>query len=518
MRQRPTHAKSTSAIIPTTSPLSPPTPTAASTTTVSARPRAYTLHHTASDPFPTSSSETTTSEWNLSVYLLRRVDAAERGVKDLAVMIEHSGNESSSSGSSMRSGSSGSSNDEEEEESEEEEWKVVVRSRSRRRSPGQSIVTAPVNAIPVTTSASTSVKPDDNLPTLQHFILTAQNFLLAIRSELPPALPSLAFSIPSSPSMIRFQLSPEARLALDHFLEEHLPSLPAIVDLKSAMDDSKKACYARVTLELVALQHLFAQLTTNASLTVDNLLPAISAITPSEPVLLSSMREYFVSESDRLAQTLSSISSSTSNNLISLSTDAADTLSAGFTRVVDEASELTSLLTSSSTAAFDEAARIYHAAVEGGRNRLLRYEELPQQWKNNQHILSGYRFIGIDRWGAILRSAFQFHNETINIHSHFFGFLSLLYLAIFILPYSPAFTDGNHWGDKAIFIVFIGAGMKCLLCSTAWHLLSGCATGGWHRGAACVDYVGISGLIAASVMGMEVSLRCLSFFCKPRAD
>ena len=57
-----------------------------------------------------------------------------------------------------------------------------------------------------------------------------------------------------------------------------------------------------------------------------------------------------------------------------------------------------------------------------------------------------------------------------------------------------------------IAIIFITAGMKCLLCSTAWHLLAGCATSHWHRGAACVDYVGLSGLIAASVIGMEVSL------------
>ena len=47
--------------------------------------------------------------------------------------------------------------------------------------------------------------------------------------------------------------------------------------------------------------------------------------------------------------------------------------------------------------------------------------------------------------------------------------------------------------------------MHCLLCSTAWHLFSGCATTGWFRGAACIDYVGISGLIAASVAGATVS-------------
>lgn len=54
--------------------------------------------------------------------------------------------------------------------------------------------------------------------------------------------------------------------------------------------------------------------------------------------------------------------------------------------------------------------------------------------------------------------------------------------------------------------------MKCLLCSAAWHLLAGCATHNWYQGAACVDYVGISGLIAASV----ISLEHYGFYCQPQ--
>jgi predicted membrane channel-forming protein YqfA (hemolysin III family) len=128
-----------------------------------------------------------------------------------------------------------------------------------------------------------------------------------------------------------------------------------------------------------------------------------------------------------------------------------------------------------------------------------------------------------------LRSAFEWHNEvrnfviilleakltssrqTINIQSHFVGFLSLVYLLVWLLPGSPHWLPHSHRADTAIAFLFIGAAMKCLLCSAAWHLLSGCATGHWHRGAACVDYVGISGLIAASVMGVEY----YGFYCRP---
>jgi len=177
--------------------------------------------------------------------------------------------------------------------------------------------------------------------------------------------------------------------------------------------------------------------------------------------------------------------------------------SAGLAALVDEAAELGSLAVGRMEAGLDEAGKMYAAALEFGRERLLEYSELPHDWRNNEHILSGYRYITIDRWPVLLRSAFEWHNETINIQSHFLGFLSLLVLAFYVLPGSPHNLPESHWGDTAVAILFIGAAMKCLLCSAAWHLLSGCATPHWFRGAACVDYVGISGLIGASVMSIE---------------
>lgn len=459
------------------------------------RPRSQSHHPSVS---ATKFADRHPLQGTLREYLLGKIELAEEGVKELEGMVvdeDHTTSYGSGSGSS--SSSDGYA---------EDEWEVVSRKSksrsSKRSSPTPSIPIKSTRSLlsprPSKATASNLAPPStssvDQDTTLQQFLNAATNFLTAIKSELPTLSNSTSTSTSSSSSpLIHFQLSPQARKDLDKFLDDHpLPSVPGFKELtllKACLDDSKRSCLSRLTIELNGLQQVLSGLANN-----------VEAPTPLHSLHL--MREYFTNESDRLAQTLSSISSTTSSNLI----DAAHILSAGANRVVDEA---TTLLATSSTAAFDEAARIYHAALEGGRIRLLSYEELPHQWKNNQHILSGYRFIGIDRWGAILKSAFQFHNETINIHSHFLGFLSLIYLSIFILPYSPAFSGGNHWGDKAIVLLFIGAGMKCLLCSTAWHLLSGCATGGWHRGAACVDYVGISGLIAASVMGMEVSLSII---------
>ena len=429
--------------------------------------------------------------YSLREYLMGKVEEAEFQLSALKVYVEESELEDS--------GSSG--------DNESDEWEVVTRKRGK--SPRQN------DNEPERTPSPSPQEVTEAISTIEQFIKTASGFLDAIRSELPFISGN---SIPSSP-LLHFQLSPDTRLALDHFLEDHpLPAFPLdVVRLRTILDDSKTsatnsatALLTRVLNEMTGLQQVLVQLTSNVSLTVESSLPSTPPLPP-----LASVREYFSSESDRLSKTIHSISHSTTStlqhisdattsNLHTLQVQTTDSLNAGIAHLREEATELTTLLSTSSSAAYDEAARIYHAALEGGRKRLLRYEELPQDWKNNQHILSGYRFIGIDRWGAILRSAFQFHNETINIHSHFFGFLSLLYLACFILPNSPAASPDAHWGDMAIAALFIGAGMKCLLCSTAWHLLSGCASEGWHRGAACVDYVGISGLIAASVMGMEV--------------
>ena len=49
-------------------------------------------------------------------------------------------------------------------------------------------------------------------------------------------------------------------------------------------------------------------------------------------------------------------------------------------------------------------------------------EEAIAYMVTNKYILNGYR-INYDTWGATLCSLFQLHNETINVWTHFIGFL-----------------------------------------------------------------------------------------------
>lgn len=65
--------------------------------------------------------------------------------------------------------------------------------------------------------------------------------------------------------------------------------------------------------------------------------------------------------------------------------------------------------------------------------------------------------------------------QTINIHSHLIGFLSLVYLLVFMFPTSVHSLPTSTPGDTAVALLFVFAAMKCLLCSAAWHWLAGCA-------------------------------------------
>lgn len=64
--------------------------------------------------------------------------------------------------------------------------------------------------------------------------------------------------------------------------------------------------------------------------------------------------------------------------------------------------------------------------------------------------------------------------------------------------------------DRVIFAVFFVAACKCLMCSTVWHTLSGINDYATFKRVACLDYVGISVLICASVVLTEY----YGFYCQ----
>ncbi|KAL2040145.1 hypothetical protein N7G274_007048 [Stereocaulon virgatum] len=149
-----------------------------------------------------------------------------------------------------------------------------------------------------------------------------------------------------------------------------------------------------------------------------------------------------------------------------------------------------------------------YAIKRAKEQRLITYEDLPHPWRVNPHITRGYRFseTTID----CIKSAFNFSNETVNIWSHFFGLIIVLSIAFYFYPSSVNFSRSTKT-DVFFAAAFFFAACKCLVCSCMWHTMSSISEQTLMERFACVDYTGISLLIAASIMTTEYT----AFYCEP---
>ena len=136
------------------------------------------------------------------------------------------------------------------------------------------------------------------------------------------------------------------------------------------------------------------------------------------------------------------------------------------------------------------------------------YSDLPYPWRVNPHILKGYRFHTAK--ADCVRSILSLSNETFNIWSHAVGLLIVLAIAFYFYPTSTNFSLSNKT-DILVAGVFLVAACKCLVCSTVWHTMNSIAEQTLMERFACVDYVGISLLVASSIMTTEYT----AFYCEP---
>lgn len=146
-----------------------------------------------------------------------------------------------------------------------------------------------------------------------------------------------------------------------------------------------------------------------------------------------------------------------------------------------------------------------HELAEGGR-KLISYHALPELWRNNDYILTGYRFIPAKNWSRLLISIFHVHNETGNIYTHITG----LVLLVVLFQFSGAFDTETTTMDRWIQALYLLAAAKCLTCSVSWHVMAGCADLRLFYCFACIDYTGISWLVAASLETMVYN----GFYCQ----
>ncbi|KAH7920145.1 HlyIII-domain-containing protein [Leucogyrophana mollusca] len=136
-----------------------------------------------------------------------------------------------------------------------------------------------------------------------------------------------------------------------------------------------------------------------------------------------------------------------------------------------------------------DVARAVKQSFQG--SRLIKYVDLPPQWRNNPFVTGGYRFIPLERWPLIIMSLFAIHNETLNIHTHLIPFILWLINLVPIFN-SSTLTDGPE-------VAFLSFALLCLFSSVLWHTMAGCAHPEGMELCARIDYVGIGWLISASV-------------------
>jgi len=316
---------------------------------------------------------------------------------------------------------------------------------------------------------------------------TALEMLVSIREDVCSHLPEL------SVDTLRAHLPDLPDVPTIDDMRSHLPELPHMPDVRSRLADVR----AHLPDIGLALEDVKGRLH-DLDLTF---VPVLSAHLDNLQSHLQSMD--FPAGAEHSYNTLSSVLS-----------DLMDALSppADIGRSTFEGAEL--MLEKAAS----DITRAVKRSFEGVR--LISYADLPPAWQNNPFVTSGYRysvfcvshakqcltitcrFIPLERWPLILMSLFALHNETrallfnprsapgfnivghlVNIHTHLVPFVLWTLNSI---PY----INPNALEDtpETLFMIFA---LACLLCSTIWHTMAGCAHSGSMEFCARVDYVGI---------------------------
>jgi adiponectin receptor len=125
--------------------------------------------------------------------------------------------------------------------------------------------------------------------------------------------------------------------------------------------------------------------------------------------------------------------------------------------------------------------------------RISSSEDIPPSFRC-LYIDDGYR--ANHGFKDALHSLFYFHNETMNIYTHFIGFICVIILGIdFAMDY---FALKHLETEELIALeIYIFCSAGCLLFSTLYHLF-GCVSETVHRNLLRLDLTGIAFLVAGS--------------------
>jgi predicted membrane channel-forming protein YqfA (hemolysin III family) len=141
--------------------------------------------------------------------------------------------------------------------------------------------------------------------------------------------------------------------------------------------------------------------------------------------------------------------------------------------------------------------------------RLYAYNQVPKHLQTNSFILNGYRYNL--SWSECVASFFLFHNETLNIWTHFAGFLlfTSYFLRDFISSgyYHNLFSTANT-DDYLMLLFYVLSIIFCMIASTMLHLLSGCSAK-LYTSCLQLDLFGVSvATLASFFIGLHLLFKC----------
>lgn len=131
---------------------------------------------------------------------------------------------------------------------------------------------------------------------------------------------------------------------------------------------------------------------------------------------------------------------------------------------------------------------------------LYTFAEIPHWQKYNPYIRSGYR--AFYTAGMCLKSMLGWHNETINVYSHFITFI--IFVVFTVLLYttvlSKAISAPSMASAKLMYGIFCFGSMLCTLNSSIYHLCNCHSHQRVMTAMGRLDFVGITVLIVASFL------------------
>lgn len=99
---------------------------------------------------------------------------------------------------------------------------------------------------------------------------------------------------------------------------------------------------------------------------------------------------------------------------------------------------------------------------------MIGYDELPAWRRNNQFILAHYRPTS-HSFFISFQSLFHLHNESVNIHSHFFGAWVFFFISLSLYAFEGHLLT---WADSVAFLIFFFSAVVCLGMSATYHTVS----------------------------------------------